>query len=82
MSVPKNRFGYNEYAPRKDDETYERPKTSFVNEKTIAALQEIDGIETWAQFVEICEKQKIKRGDLKSDAEFKEWWRNFGHHSS
>lgn len=54
---------YNQYSPRKDDEAFERPwKTTFVSSATLRALEELEYITSWAEFVEICEKQKRKRG--------------------
>lgn len=62
MAAPKNRFGYNDYVTRKDDETYERPKTTEVSPATKAALEELEFITTWEEFVKICERQRAKRG--------------------
>jgi len=62
MASPKNRFGYNDYVVRKNDETYERPKTTEISAATKAALEELEFIATWGEFVKICERQKAKRG--------------------
>jgi hypothetical protein len=67
----------NKYAPHKNDGTYERSRISSISPATQAALDELNGISTWAKFTEICEKQKIKREDLKTNPESRGWWRNF-----
>lgn len=53
---------YNQYAPRKD-ESFERSwKPSYTSETTLRALEELEYITSWAEFVKICEEQKRKRG--------------------
>lgn len=52
---------YNDYFVPKDDD-YERPKTSHISDATKRALEELEFVRTWAEFVKICEKQKAKRG--------------------
>jgi hypothetical protein len=62
MAAPRTKFGYNDYGARPDDETYVRPKTSFISPQTQRALEELEMIQTWAEFAAICERQKAKRG--------------------
>lgn len=62
MSFSRYRFNYNEHPPRREDEDYERPKTSHVSPATKRALEELELVNTWREFAEICERQKKKRG--------------------
>jgi len=62
MVVPKKPHGYNDYNVRKGDDSYVRPPTSTTSPLTKRALEELGYIKSWAEFVEICQKQKAKRG--------------------
>ena len=59
---PINYRGYNDYASRKDDEKYVRPKVNVISGETKRALEELEFCKTWDDFVKICEAQKEKRG--------------------
>jgi hypothetical protein len=62
----KSQFGYNKFPVAKkkadDDEPSVRTKATVVNGHTRLALEEIASIRSWAQFVEICRRQREKRG--------------------
>lgn len=61
MGIPKNRFGYNEFPQGKRQENvYSRPAVVEVNPETLAALEELEQIATWGEFVEACERQQAR----------------------
>lgn len=63
MASPKKGASpYNQYAPKKGDNFERSWKPTEVREVTVRALEELESISTWAEFVKICEEQKRKRG--------------------
>jgi len=61
MPAPSKKTSYNGYIPKKQ-ENYERSwEPSYVREETLRALDELELISTWDQFVDVCEAQKKKR---------------------
>lgn len=65
MDDPLKKTPYNAYAPakNKDKEDYMRPvRPGLPNQATRQALDELDSISTWAEFVEIVAEQRRKRG--------------------
>ena len=62
MAAPKEPRSYNDYIVRKADDSYVRPATSHTNSLTKRALEELEFVKTLAEFVDICKKQKAKRG--------------------
>jgi hypothetical protein len=52
---------YNLFDVRKEDGGRIRP-TAIPDAKTLAALEELEFISSWAEFVDICERQRLKRG--------------------
>jgi hypothetical protein len=53
---------YNEYRPQKGEGFERRHKATFVSDVTLKALEELEFITSWAEFVAICAEQKRKRG--------------------
>jgi len=56
---------YNAYPPakRKDKDEFVRPvKPGPPNQATVQALEELESINTWDEFVEIVAEQRRKRG--------------------
>ena len=54
-------FGYNDFA-RPNGHSYVRAPTVFLNAATQTALDELEFVSSWAEFMKICETQKAKRG--------------------
>jgi len=58
-------WSYNAYGPPTKDkkEEFERRHVpTYVSDATRRALEEIEYITSWAEFVKICERQKERRG--------------------
>ena len=65
MDDPLKKTPYNAYTPvkNKDKEDYMRPvRPGPPNQATVQALEELDSISTWDEFVEIVAEQRRKRG--------------------
>lgn len=53
---------YNAYRPEPTERFQRKHGATYVSDTTKRALEELEYITSWAEFVEICEKQKRKRG--------------------
>lgn len=60
--TPNPNRSYNAFVPQKDDNFERAHKTTYVNAATLAAFDELLLIDSWAEFVAVCDEQKRKRG--------------------
>ena len=62
MGTPKTPPKYNRYFVQKGNDVERHWTPTYVPETTLKALEELEYIRNWKQFVAICEDQKRKRG--------------------
>ena len=59
---PNPNRSYNTYFTEKGDDFQRAHKTTHTSAATLRAFEELEYISSWAQFMEVCEEQKRKRG--------------------
>jgi hypothetical protein len=60
-------MGYNDFAPRRetddeDEPVREKPKVIEISHDTREALRDLETCATWADFVKLCDEQRVRRG--------------------
>jgi hypothetical protein len=53
---------YNEFRPQKNEEFQRRHVPTYLSEVTKKAIEELEFVTSWEDFVRICEDQKRRRG--------------------
>lgn len=62
MARSTNKPGYNQYRPQTNDDFERSHKTTEISHATEAAFDDLLLINSWKEFVRVCEEQKKTRG--------------------